>query len=79
MRGVVVFVLFGLVVCAAADGATPASASSELRGWQTTTGKPPSRAEFAAVVAACEDRAKGADKGAPLEGCLADLGLRRVQ
>jgi len=61
------------------NGATLAHASSDLREWQTTAGKPPSKAEFAAVVAACEDRAKSSDKGEPIEGCLADMGLRRVQ
>ena len=75
MRGVAFIVLLGLVPCAV----TPASASSELREWQTATGKPPSKNEFAAVVAACEDRAKSSDKSGPIEGCLADYGLRRVQ
>lgn len=79
MRGVALCVLLGLVACAAADGVTSASASSELREWQTAAGNPPSKNEFAAVVAACEDRAKSADKSAPIEGCLADYGLRRVQ
>ena len=79
MRGVASFFLLGLVACATADGVTPASASSELRQWQTTAGKAPSKAEFAAVVAACEDRAKSSGQGGPIEGCLADLGLRRVQ
>jgi len=79
MRGFAALFLLGLVAWATADGVTPASASSELRQWQTTGGKPPSKAEFAAVVAACEDRAKGSGGGGPIEGCLADLGLRRVQ
>jgi hypothetical protein len=79
MRGVAVIVVFGLVACAAGDGVTPASASSELREWQTATGKPPSENEFSAVVAACEDRAKSSHKSGPIEGCLADYGLRRVQ
>jgi hypothetical protein len=79
MRGVAFFVLFGLVACATGDAVTPASASSELREWQTATGKPPSKNEFAAVVAACEDRAKNSNKTGPIEGCLADYGLRRVQ
>jgi hypothetical protein len=81
MLGVVLFVFLGLLACAGGDAATPASASSELPlpGWQTVSGKPPSKHEFAAVVAACEDRAKTADKGGPIEGCLADYGLRRVQ
>jgi hypothetical protein len=43
------------------------------------TGKPPTRAEFAAVVAACQDRAKTANQTGSLDGCLADLGMRRVQ
>ena len=79
MRGVAFVVLFGLVACATGDAVTPANASSELRQWQTAAGKPPSKTEFAAVVAACEDRAKTADKSDPIEACLADYGLRRVQ
>ena len=79
MRGVACFILLGLVACAAGDAVTPASASSELRGWQTAAGNTPSKNEFAAVVAACEDRAKTANKSDPIEGCLADFGLRRVQ
>ena len=58
---------------------TPANASSELREWRTADGKAPSKNEFAAVVAACEDRAKTANKSDPIDGCLADYGLRRVQ
>jgi hypothetical protein len=79
MRGVAFLVLFGLVACVAADSVSPASASSDLREWQTATGKPPSKNEFAAVLAACEDRAKSSTKGDPIDGCLADYGLRRVQ
>jgi hypothetical protein len=79
MRGVAVVVLFGLVACATGDAVTPANASSELREWQTAAGKPPSKNEFAAVVAACEDRAKTENKNDPIDGCLADYGLRRVQ
>ena len=79
MRGVALFVFMGLLACEAGDAITPASASSELRGWQTVSGKPPSKHELAAVLAACEDRAKVADKSGPIEGCLADYGLRRVQ
>jgi hypothetical protein len=79
MRGVTFLVSFGLVACATGDAVTPASASSELQEWQTAAGKPPSKNEFAAVVAACEDRAKSSNKIAPIEGCLADYGLYRVQ
>jgi ABC-type sugar transport system substrate-binding protein len=79
MRGVAFFLLFALVACATGDAVTPASASSELREWRTAMGKPPSENEFAAVVAACEDRAKRANNNGSIEGCLADYGLRRVQ
>jgi len=79
MRGLAFLILLGLAACAAADGVTPAGGSSELRDWQSPTGKPPTKAEFAAVVAACEDRARSADSGGPIDNCLADLGLRRVQ
>ena len=79
MRGVAFVVFFGLVACATGDAVTPAHASSELREWQTAAGKPPSKNEFAAVVAACEDRAKTENRNDPIEGCLADYGLRRVQ
>ena len=79
MRGVAFVVLVGLVACVTGDAVTPANASSELREWQTAAGKPPSKNEFAAVVAACEDRAKTENKNDPIEGCLADYGLHRVQ
>ena len=79
MRGAAFFILLSLVACAAVDGVTPASASSQLRDWQMASGKPPTKAEFAAVVAACQDRVQTADRSSPLDGCLADLGLRRVQ
>jgi hypothetical protein len=79
MRGAAFFLLLSLAACAAAHGVTSTSASSELRDWQTASGKPPTKAEFAAVVAACQDRAKTSDQGGPIDGCLADLGLRRVQ
>jgi hypothetical protein len=79
MRGVGLVAFFGLLACAMGDAATSANASSELRDWQTADGRPPSKNEFAAVVAACEDRAKTANKSDPIEGCLADYGLHRVQ
>ena len=79
MRGFAAILPVCLVAAGAADGGTPTSASSELSQWQTVTGKPPSKAEFAAVVAACEDRAKRSDNAEPIDNCLADYGLRRVQ
>ena len=79
MRGVAFLILFISVACATGDAATPASASSELQQWRTVTGKAPSKNEFSAVIAACEDRAKSTDKSTAIEGCLADYGLRRAQ
>jgi hypothetical protein len=79
MRGISASLLLALLACATADGGTAAAASSELHHWQTTAGKPPSQAEFAAVIAACEDRAKNSGTGASIEGCLADFGLHRVE
>ena len=69
----------GLIACLAAGGATAAGVSLELRQWQTATGRPPSKAEFAALVAACEDRAKHSDNAESIDNCLAGFGLHRVQ
>ena len=79
MRGVAIIVLLGLLLCATGQAVTSAKSASEPREWQTATGKPPSKNELAAVIAACEDRAKSTDKAGTLEGCLADYGLRRAQ
>jgi hypothetical protein len=68
-----------LAACATHDTAGPAGASFEVNGRQEATGKPPTQAEFAALVAACQDRVGSAETGWQLDGCLADLGLRRVQ
>jgi hypothetical protein len=78
MRAIAVVVLLGLGACAAASGST-ASASSEMRDWRTPTGKPPTEAEFAALVAACQDKTKTASENGAVDGCLADLGLRHAQ
>ena len=74
MRGIALIALLALAACASGDGMSAPGPSAELRGWQTAAGQPPSKAEFAAVVAACQDRARSG----PIDGCLADLGLRRV-
>jgi hypothetical protein len=79
MRGLAFAVVFGFVACAIGNAVTSAGASSELKEWQTAAGNPPSKNEFAAVVAACEDRAKSRDVTGPIESCLADYGLHRAQ
>jgi hypothetical protein len=78
MRELTLTVL-GLTACLAAGGATAAGVSSNLRQWQTATGRPPSKAEFAALVAACEDRAKHSDNAESIDNCLAGFGLHRFQ
>jgi hypothetical protein len=69
-------VLVGLAACAEAD-ANP-NVPLEMVGWRLTSGKAPTKAEFAAVVAACESKALPRASGKPLDACLADLGLKRV-
>jgi hypothetical protein len=78
MRACACLLLFSLVAYASGDAGAFASASSEVRGWQTAAGQPPSDHELAAVVA-CEERAKSQNAKEPIEGCLADYGLYRLQ
>lgn len=81
-RFAVLFVLgSGLAACSLfGAGDQPAQQGlGEMQGWQLASGKPPTRAEYAAIVAACRD---GAVKGAaaqPIDTCLTDLGLTRVR
>jgi hypothetical protein len=69
--------VLALAACALWDGDEPAAGPIDMQGWRFTSGKRPSRAEYAAVVAACEDGAVARTQGKPLDLCLADLGLRR--
>jgi hypothetical protein len=79
MRRIAFLLLVGLAACATQDAVWPAGASSALSSWQEASGKPPTQVEFAALVAACEDRAGRAEIGGQIGGCLTDLGLRRMQ
>ena len=79
MRGALFLLLFALAACGG-TGLDQTSTSVELRDWQLPTGKPPSSAEFAALMAACQDRVRSAGKGGSVDACLAgDYGMRRVQ
>jgi hypothetical protein len=53
-----------------------------MQGWRSASGKAPSRAEYAAVVAACQggavQRAAAPSSLGRLDACLADLGLKRA-
>jgi hypothetical protein len=77
MRRIALIVLLAVAACAEADA--NANQPAEMQGWKTASGKSPTKAEFAAVVAACQDGAvRGAQEKA-LDSCLGDLGLRRVE
>ncbi|HXO02857.1 MAG TPA: hypothetical protein VN900_12415 [Stellaceae bacterium] len=41
-------------------------------GWQLASGKLPTKAEFTALAASCQDR------GGAFEPCLTELGLKRA-
>jgi hypothetical protein len=88
MRRVVLFlmlspVLFPLAGCGPSDTAPAGSGKDGVAGWKFASGKRPSRAEYAALVASCQQgavrsaRGKPFEPGQPLEACLAELGLRR--
>lgn len=78
MSKLAVFLMLGLAACATSDATQVAGlGSGDMQGWRFASGKRPSRAEYAAVVAACQDGAVTRSKGKALDACLADLGLRR--
>ena len=80
MPSYALFAAFGLACCTAFDtDQGPAPGLAEVSGWQLASGKAPTRAEYAALVAACQDRAVQRVAAAPLDICLADLGLKRAQ
>jgi hypothetical protein len=75
MRQIALVILFAVAACAEADANQPA----EMQGWKMASGKSLTNAEFAAVVAACETKAVTNAQGKPLDSCLGDLGLKRVE
>ncbi len=78
MRRTAILVVLGLGACAATGDRT-AEVPSVVNDWQTPIGKPPTKAEFVALVAACQDKVRTPVDSAAMSGCLADLGLRRIQ
>jgi hypothetical protein len=80
MSRLAAFLMLALVGCVFSDaGQQIDSPMSNLQDWRFATGKPPTRVEYAAVVAACRDGTLIGAEGKPLDVCLADLGLRRVE
>jgi len=70
-------VMLALAGCALSGDDEPAASPTDMPDWRFTSGKRPSRAEYIAVVAACEQGVLARTQGKPLDRCLADLGLRR--
>jgi hypothetical protein len=77
MPRVAALLVLAVAACSLWDGDEPAASAIDMQGWRFTSGKRPSRAEYTAVVAACEQGALARTQGKPLELCLTDLGLRR--
>ncbi len=74
-----VLLVLGLAACSIFNVGEPAGpGSGEMQGWRFASGKPPTRAEYAAIVAACQDGAVRRAQAQPLDACLADLGLKRA-
>jgi len=78
MPSIAVCLLLGLAACMPPANGEKMAGAPEIGGWRLASGKAPSKAEFAAVIATCEDRSL-APQGSPIELCLADLGLRRAE
>jgi hypothetical protein len=75
-----VLIMLGLAGCTLLDtGEAGVLGSGEMRGWRLISGKAPSRAEYAALLAACQGGAVRHGAAATLDSCLADLGLRRAE
>ena len=72
-------IALGLLLCAAAFTSAGASPPVKIDNWKTAAGKAPTITEFAAVVAACEQKAVAGAQDKTLDACLGDLGLRRVE
>ena len=76
-------IVLGLAACDVFEASDQSGmGSGEMAGWRAVSGKAPSRAEYAAMVAACQggavQRAAASSSLGALEACLADLGLKRA-
>jgi hypothetical protein len=75
---VLAFLPLALAGCGPSEQSrVPGSGGETVQGWVFASGKRPSRAEYAAIVASCQQGAVRSAQGKTLEACLADLGLRR--
>jgi hypothetical protein len=80
MTGRTLFLLAFSAVLALAACQTSETASSapdvpapDMSGWRLSSGKAPTKAEFAALAATCEAQ------GGAMDPCLTELGLKKAQ
>ena len=75
LRPLAFMALAGLAACSSLENSPPAVAvaNPDPAGWRYFSGKPPTKAEFAALSATCEA------KGGMMDACLTDLGLKQAK
>jgi len=75
-----VLIMLGLTACGMFDASQSGDlGSGEMRDWRFASGKVPSRAEYTAIVAACQSGAVQRAAAAMLDACLAELGLKHAE
>ncbi len=70
--------LLSLAACAASAARTVGGPSGP-QAWQYPTGKTPSQVEYAAILAACQDKVQNTSNQGRIDACLTgDYDLRRI-
>lgn len=77
-RCAICLTLLVLSGCSLFEAAAPEGPGS-VEGWRLASGRMPTRAEYAAIVAACQERAVRRAADRPLDACLGELGLKRAE
>jgi hypothetical protein len=73
LQRLAVIAVLALAGCSSADTDISAEAPlPDVSGWRLSSGKTPTKAEFTALAASCQDR------GGAFDDCLTDLGLKRL-
>jgi len=74
LKPLAILVVLGLGACTggAEVGSVTEGPAPDPTGWRLASGKAPTKAEFTALAATCQDR------GGAMDPCLADLGLKRA-
>jgi hypothetical protein len=76
MPRIALLMLLPLAACASGD-TSGSGGRVTMAGWHTAMGTAPTRVEFDAVVASCQDRAPAGTVA--FDSCLTDLGLKRSE